>query len=110
MVARAAAPRKTSRKAASRQAPKESSFVLILIGLFKLVKALLLIIVGIGAIKVLHKDLAASVTHWTRLLHIDPDNRFIHGFLVKIFRLTPKQLKELSLGTFLYAGLFLTEG
>ena len=109
-MARAAVPRKTSRKAASRQAPKESSFVLILIGLFKLVKALLLIIVGIGAIKFLHKDLAASVTHWTRVLHIDPDNRYIHGFLVKIFRLTPKQLKELSVGTFLYAGLFLTEG
>src|SRR5262249_61326102 len=26
------------------------------------------------------------------------------------FRVTPKQLKELSLGTFLYAGLFATEG
>ena len=110
MVARAAVPRKKSRKSVSRQAPKESSFVLILIGLFKLVKAFLLIAVGIGAIKFLHKDLAASVTHWSRLLHIDPDNQYIHGFLVKIFRLTPKQLKELSLGTFLYAGLFLTEG
>jgi hypothetical protein len=38
------------------------------------------------------------------------DNRFVHGFLLKIFRVTPKQLKELSVGTFLYAGLFATEG
>jgi uncharacterized membrane protein (DUF2068 family) len=30
--------------------------------------------------------------------------------LVTIFRVTPKQLKELSVGTFLYAGLFATEG
>lgn len=29
---------------------------------------------------------------------------------MRIFRVTPKQLKELSAGTFLYAGLFLTEG
>jgi uncharacterized membrane protein (DUF2068 family) len=30
--------------------------------------------------------------------------------LVRIFRATPKQLKELSVGTFLYAGLFAAEG
>jgi uncharacterized membrane protein (DUF2068 family) len=41
---------------------------------------------------------------------VDPDNRLVHGILVRIFRLTPHQLKELSLGTFLYAGLFATEG
>jgi uncharacterized membrane protein (DUF2068 family) len=33
-----------------------------------------------------------------------------HGFLAKIFRVTPKQLKELTLGTIIYAGLFATEG
>jgi uncharacterized membrane protein (DUF2068 family) len=114
MVARATLPRKTSKKPvsrqASRQAPKQSSFILILIGLFKLLKAASLIIVGIGAIHFLHRDLAGAVTHWTRELRLDPDNRYIHGFLAKIFRLTPRQLKELSIGTFLYAGLFLTEG
>jgi uncharacterized membrane protein (DUF2068 family) len=87
-----------------------SSVVLILIGLFKLFKALLLVMVGIGAFKLLHKDLAGAVVHWVQLLRIDPDNRFIHGLLLKIFRITPKQLKELSVGTFLYAGLFTTEG
>jgi uncharacterized membrane protein (DUF2068 family) len=48
--------------------------------------------------------------HWTQVLRVDPDGRLVHGLLVKIFRVTPKQLKELSVGTFLYAGLFLTEG
>ena len=43
-------------------------------------------------------------------MRVDPDNRFVHGLLLKIFRVTPKQLKELSIGTFLYAGLFTTEG
>jgi uncharacterized membrane protein (DUF2068 family) len=66
--------------------------------------------IGIGAFKLLHKDLASAVVHWVQLLRIDPDNRIIHGLLLKIFRLTPKQLKELSVGTFLYAGLFTTEG
>jgi uncharacterized membrane protein (DUF2068 family) len=30
--------------------------------------------------------------------------------LTRIFRITPKQLKELSMGTFIYAFLFATEG
>jgi len=106
-VARAALPRKASK----RQSSKEPfSFVLFLIGLFKLVKALLLIAVGIGAIRFLHKDLSSAVLHWAQVLRVDPDNRYIHRILVTIFRVTPKQLRELSIGTFVYAGLFLTEG
>lgn len=94
----------------SRQRPQSSSWVLALIGSFKLLKALLLIAVGIGAIKFLHKDIVTTVTHWTEVLRVDPENRFVHGLLVRIFRMTPKQLKELSVGTFFYAGLFATEG
>jgi uncharacterized membrane protein (DUF2068 family) len=107
MVARATAPRKASKKPASKES---FSFVLLLIGLFKLFKAALLIAAGIGAIKLLHKDLATTTMHWVQLLRVDPDNRYIHGALVRIFRVTPKQLKELSVGTFLYAAVFLTEG
>jgi len=107
MVARATVPRRTSKKQASKE---PFSFVLLLIGLFKLFKASLLIAVGIGAIKFLHKDLAGAVLHWAQVLHVDPDNRYLHGGLVRIFRVTPKQLKALSAGTFIYAALFLTEG
>lgn len=87
-----------------------SPVVLILIGVFKLVKALLLIVIGIGAIKFLHKDIYSTVMHWTQVLRVDPDNSHVHALLTRIFRITPKQLKELSVGTFLYAGLFATEG
>jgi uncharacterized membrane protein (DUF2068 family) len=107
MVARATLPRKASKKQSSKE---PFSFVLFLIGLFKLFKAALLIAIGIGAVKFLHKDLATTVLHWAQVLRVDPDNRYLHGLMVKIFRVTPKQLKELSVGTFIYAGLFLTEG
>ena len=76
----------------------------------ELAKALALIAVGIGALKYLHKDLAASVLHWVDVLRVDPDNRFIHPMLAKVFSVTPKQLKELSAGTFFYAALLLIEG
>jgi uncharacterized membrane protein (DUF2068 family) len=97
-------------KRRSRQSSKSKSSILVLIGTLKLFKALLLLVVGIGAIKFLHRDVVSTVMHWTQVLRVDPDNRFVHGLLVKIFRVTPKQLKELSVGTLLYAGLFATEG
>jgi uncharacterized membrane protein (DUF2068 family) len=109
-VARQPAFRKSAEMQRSTRSSQSSSFVLVLIGMFKLFKALLLISVAIGAIKFLHKDVVSTVMHWTQVLRVDPDNRFVHGILVRIFRVTPKQLKELSLGTFLYAGLFATEG
>ena len=83
---------------------------LILIGIFKLVKGLSLLVLAIGLLHLLHRDVEATVTHWIEVFRIDPENRHLHGFLARIFRVTPKQLRALSAGTFLYAGMFLTEG
>jgi uncharacterized membrane protein (DUF2068 family) len=107
MVARATLPRKATKKQSSKE---PFSIVIFLIGLFKLLKAALLIAIGIGAVKFLHKDLSGTILHWAQVLHVDQDNRYFHGILVRVFRVTPKQLKTLSVGTFIYAGLFLTEG
>jgi uncharacterized membrane protein (DUF2068 family) len=78
--------------------------------LFKLVKGISLLIVGFGLLRLLHRDVASVVQHWIEVLRVDPDNRFVHRALLRIFNVTPKQLRELSVGTFLYAGIFLTEG
>ncbi len=98
------------RTAIKKSKKRESATVLVLIALFKLVKALALVAVGIGALKYLHKDLAGSVLHWVNMLRVDPDNRLIHPLLAKAFSVTPKQLKELSAGTFFYAALLGIEG
>ena len=83
---------------------------ILLIGIFKLVKGLLLVAVGFGALKLLHRDVETVVQHWVDILRVDPENRFIHRLLTKILSVSPKQLKELSVGTFFYAALLLTEG
>jgi uncharacterized membrane protein (DUF2068 family) len=83
---------------------------LLLIALFKLTKGVLLVIVGIGALKLLHRDVAETVAHWVDILRVDPDNRYIHRLLTHVLAVTPAQLKEASAGTFIYAGLLLTEG
>jgi len=88
----------------------KSDVWILLIGLFKLVKGVGLLILGLGLLRLLHRDVAAVAEHWIEVLRVDPENRHIHGLLVKIFNVTPKQLKALSAGTFVYSAIFLTEG
>ena len=101
---------RASARRGRRPANKDNPRTLLAIALFKLIKGILLIAVGIGAFKLLHKDVAQTVLHWVDVLRVDPDNRFIHGLLTRAFSISPKQLKVTSIGTFVYAGLLLTEG
>jgi uncharacterized membrane protein (DUF2068 family) len=81
-----------------------------LIAVFKLVKGLLLLTASIGALKLLHKDVGQIVQSTIDVLRVDPDNRFVHRFLVRILAVNDRTLKEISAGTFAYAAIFLTEG
>jgi uncharacterized membrane protein (DUF2068 family) len=93
-----------------KKRPRESDRILTLIAVMKLVKAALLIALGIGALRLLHRDLVDTVMHWIDVLRVDPDNRYVHRLLERIFNITPRQLKALSIGTFFYAALFAVEG
>jgi uncharacterized membrane protein (DUF2068 family) len=84
--------------------------VLRLIAVFKFFKAGLLIAVGVGAFRLVHKDVAQVVEHWSEALGLDPGNRFLYAVLGRVSMVSPEQIKRLGLGSFVYAGLFLTEG
>jgi uncharacterized membrane protein (DUF2068 family) len=91
--------------------PREQrATTLLLIALFKLFKGVMLVIVGIGALRLVHKDVAGVVLHWVDILRVDPDNTFIHKLIVRSFGVQAKQLREISAGTFFYASILLTEG
>ncbi len=92
------------------KAVRKTTPTLLLIALFKLIKGILLLAVGIDALKLLHRDIAQTVAHWVDILRVDPDNRLIHRLLTRILSVTPAQLRAASAGTFVYAGLLLTEG
>jgi uncharacterized membrane protein (DUF2068 family) len=81
-----------------------------LIAAFKLLKAGLLVALGVGAFKLLHRDMAGVLEHWIEAFRLDPANRFLEAALGKASNLSPAQIKKLGLGSFIYAGLFLTEG
>jgi uncharacterized membrane protein (DUF2068 family) len=81
-----------------------------LIAVFKFLKAALLIALGIGLFKLLHKDIGNVLEHWFEALRLDPGRHFVNLALEKAAHVSPAQVKKLGLGSFLYAGLFLTEG
>lgn len=80
------------------------------IAIFKLLKAALLILMGIGLLKLLHRDIAEVLEHWINLLQLDPDNQHIQNLMTKVWYVDERKLKELGAGSFCYAALFLTEG
>lgn len=102
--------RRSSSSSRPAKSKGKSSAGIILIGLFKLLKGIALIFVGLGAHHLLHRDVGETVNHWVEMVRIDPDNHFVHQAINRVTNISPKQLRELSVGTFIYAALLLTEG
>jgi uncharacterized membrane protein (DUF2068 family) len=74
------------------------------------VKAATLIAIGIGVFKLIHADAGTVLEHWAAVLSFDPDSRFINHAIQRVTDLSPLRFRELGIGSFIYAGLFLTEG
>ena len=89
---------------------KSDDMLLRVIAVFKFLKSAMLIALGVGAFRLLHKDVRVILEHITEALRIDPGNRFVDALLMKAELLRPEQIKRLGLGSFLYAALFLAEG
>jgi uncharacterized membrane protein (DUF2068 family) len=81
-----------------------------LIAAFKLLKGFALLALGIGALKLLHRDVEAIAVHWINVFQVDPHSYYMNLLLAKLSILDDRRLKELSAGTFIYSAIFLTEG
>jgi uncharacterized membrane protein (DUF2068 family) len=91
-----------------KKPPKDTLLTLIVI--FKFLKGAMLIAVALGAHHLMNRDLSDFAEHIVDAFRVDPNNRYIEALLVKLQFLSPKQLKELSIGSFFYAAIVLTEG
>jgi uncharacterized membrane protein (DUF2068 family) len=80
------------------------------IAAYKLFKGLVLFAAGIGAVKLLHRDISFEVERWADLFRVDPNNHYIHRLLERFSIVDARKLKEFSVGTFIYSALQLTEG
>lgn len=92
------------------QTPKERIRSIHFIAGFKLFKGLLLLFVAVKLLTFLNKDMAEWVADFIARHRIDPDNHFVHSILEKIAGVDNRQLVALSVGSFFYSGLQITEG
>jgi uncharacterized membrane protein (DUF2068 family) len=81
-----------------------------LIATYKLLQSLLLVSVGVGALKLLHKDIADLLANLALNLRFDPEGRLVSFLLDQAALLNDHRLRQISLFLFCYAALGILEG
>ena len=81
-----------------------------LIAFFKLAQALLFVALGIGALRLLHKDIADMLTRMVDHLRFNPESHFINFLITKAANIDDRMLRRISEVVFAYASLDLLEG
>jgi uncharacterized membrane protein (DUF2068 family) len=80
------------------------------IGGFKLLKGLLFVLLGIGALRLVHKDIVDLLTRWLLNWHFDPESRLVNLILDKAALIDEHRMKVISIAIFCYAALDFIEG
>ncbi len=83
---------------------------LLLIGLFKLGKAIFFGAIGAGALQFIHKDLGETILRLAGRLHVDAEGRLVELLMSKVDLIDHHRLRQISMGTFAYSALSLCEG
>ena len=81
-----------------------------LIAVFKLMKAASLLVVGFGVLRLIHANVATQLEHWIAMLGFDPGSRLMSHTIQRATNISPHEIREFGIVSFVYAGLFLTEG
>jgi uncharacterized membrane protein (DUF2068 family) len=100
----------TSTPVKSRKRVSASERWIIAIGVWKLLEGALFIVLGIGALKLIHKDLVEVVTRFLTDLRFDQESRFVNLILEKVALIDPHRLKQISIAIFAASALHLIEG
>jgi uncharacterized membrane protein (DUF2068 family) len=83
---------------------------LLLIALFKFAQALLFVAIGVGALRLLHRDIADVFYGLADRLHFNPEWRVVDFLLDKASLINDPLLRRIGLAAFCYAGLGTAEG
>lgn len=83
---------------------------LAVIAVFKVVKGLLLLLVGLGLFELMHAEIATLFSILIETLHLNADSRIIHALVLNVDALQPHSVLVAGLVSLGYAGLLLLEG
>lgn len=81
-----------------------------MIAVFKVLKGLLLLLLGLGLLKLMHAEIATLFSLLIEALHLNADSRFIHTLVLKVDVLQPNSVFLAGLISLGYAGILLVEG
>ncbi|HEX4007568.1 MAG TPA: DUF2127 domain-containing protein [Acidobacteriaceae bacterium] len=104
-------PALTAKESEKTRVPSRHDRWIIAIGAFKLGQALLFLLLGFGAVRLLHKDLVEVVEHFIyQLRFVNPEGRLVGLILVKVGMIDPHRMKQISAAIFAIATLDFIEG
>jgi uncharacterized membrane protein (DUF2068 family) len=83
---------------------------LLLIAVYKFFHALLFVLIGVGAHRLLHKDIADQVDLLARHLRFNPESRLVNFILARASLVDDPLLRRIGFVAFCYAALTLVEG
>jgi uncharacterized membrane protein (DUF2068 family) len=81
-----------------------------LIAAFKLAQALLFVAIGVGALRLVGKDLGDVLLRLAHHLRFGPESRFVDFILDRASIVNDRMLRRIGVGLFAYAALGITEG
>lgn len=83
---------------------------LLLVGIFKLSKAIFFTAVGAGALHLMNKNISDAVMSLIDALRIDPERHFVSILMEHVGLINSHQLKRAGILSFLYAMVCVVEG
>ena len=107
----AEAPTQSSHERAETQhsrAPHDKG--LVMIGAFKLLESVFFVLVGVGALHLIGKDLEDEALKLAARLRVDSEGRLLPWVLDHLDSITAHRLRQIGFVTFFYAGLRIVEG
>lgn len=91
-------------------APKARAPTLYFIIVVKLAKGVLALLLAFGVYKLSGQDLSDVFDHALRMIHLDPENRFLSDIADKLDTITPSNMRWVATGTLIYSLFALVEG
>jgi uncharacterized membrane protein (DUF2068 family) len=73
-------------------------------------QALLFIAIGVGALRLLHKDIGDLLTQLADRLRFNPESKFVNFILERASLIHDPMLRRIGAAAFCYAGLSMVEG
>jgi len=102
--------RTSARAKAAAAAKRRHNEWLVLIAVFKFAQALFFILIGLGAHRLLHKDIADEIDLFARHLRFNPESKLVNFILGRASLINDPMLRRIGFAAFSYSALCIAEG